>query len=88
MSYFFRKKSGRARSGRESGGAIMHIVPTDADPSWEKALCGTTPGHKGNGWMEPEQDPLTDNLSIQNTREDICPKCMEKFKIINNDPIG
>jgi len=74
-NYFARMKSGRAFNGAHRDmGSIYHIVTTDSDPSWENALCGVSPGIKGNGWTSPEKD-----LHLVN-----CKKCLKKLEKIND----
>jgi len=60
-----RRKSGRCANGNErDGGALYHAVP-DHDP-WAKALCGTKPGDRGNGWSEYAGESVT------------CKRCIKK----------
>lgn len=71
-------KSGRAFNGFEKDrGVIVHFVESLPDGScsgsyWGgKALCGTTPGIRGNGWHE------VDTVVT-------CDKCIKKrFKMIS-----
>ena len=45
------KKSGRAYNGlHRDAGVIIHAVTRNEFPSWQKAICGTSPGRRGNGW--------------------------------------
>ena len=46
-----RRMTGRCATGSErDGGWTCHVVPSIAHPSWTPALCGATPGRRGNGW--------------------------------------
>lgn len=65
-------KSGRAFNGFERNrGTIVHLVPKQQvgtiGDCFDKALCGTEPGRRGNGWHE---------VSTIAT----CPKCLKKAK--------
>lgn len=63
-------KSGRAFNGAERDrGIIVHLVEDDSFPSWQKSMCGTEPGRRGNGWHHVE-------------REVTCEKCLKKYKKI------
>lgn len=69
--YGYAKKSGRAFNGaHRDSGSVVHIVPklpkgTGGD--WfDKAVCGTEPGRRGNGWHEVNEDPT-------------CERCIKKF---------
>lgn len=63
-------KSGRAFNGaHRDAGKIVHIVE---GPEWNgfwgtKALCGTQPGYRGNGWATTLQFPT-------------CEKCIKKLE--------
>ena len=71
------RMSGRCANGFERGGGrIIHAVELPGDvankgvrPSWQKALCGKAPGHKGNGWG----DHLYPSDAIN------CPRCARKL---------
>jgi len=68
-SLFIRRKSGRARNGAErDAGVITHAVKDGGYPSWDAALCGTTPGAIGMGWQQP-----VSNMSVT------CPKCIKRM---------
>ncbi len=63
-------KSGRGFNGaHRDSGSIVHIVPkmsATCSGFWgDKALCGTRPGYRGNGWSE-----------VHNKAN--CPKCLSK----------
>jgi len=68
MNYSTVTKSGRAFNGaHRDAGKIIHIVE-GAEPNgfWgDKALCGTEPGIRGNGWSESHGEAT-------------CPKCLKK----------
>ena len=47
-----RAKTGRCANGSErDAGTVFHAVESGRFPCWDKALCGTAPGKKGNGWQ-------------------------------------
>jgi len=72
--YAVRRKSGRGRNGAErDGGVIFHLVPDDLYPSWDDALCGVSPGIRGNGWDDPEED-----------QQATCPKCLKRLEKAND----
>lgn len=55
--YVAARKVGRCFNGaHRDAGTIIHLVPErTANGDWFlKALCGTTPGRRGNGWTESE----------------------------------
>lgn len=59
-------KSGRAFNDAERDrGTAIHIVPKmpeNARGFWGyKALCGTRPGQRGNGWKEANQESTCEN---------------------------
>lgn len=65
------RKTGRCFNGSElDGGILIHYVPKMPDNvngDWfDKALCGTEPGRRGNGWSK-------DN------REVTCKKCIKRL---------
>lgn len=65
--YMNATKSGRAFNGAHmDAGKIVHIVKRGF-PSWNKSLCGTEPGLRGNGWHE------------ETTQGATCDKCIAKF---------
>ena len=65
-----RAKAGRCFNGAERDqGVITHAVPDDGFPSWEKALCGTKPGARGNGWKSP----------TNKNSEITCERCKKKL---------
>jgi hypothetical protein len=61
-------KSGRAFNGfHRDSGIIVHMIEGD-EPNgfWGgKALCGTEPGYRGNGWYKTRNEPT-------------CPKCLKR----------
>jgi hypothetical protein len=64
-------KSGRAWNGahRDSGNIVHAVKPLPVSTSGDwftKALCGTEPGRRGNGWANSK-------LEIS------CPKCLKKL---------
>lgn len=64
-------KSGRGWNGFHlDAGTIVHAVeplpPKTGGPWFTKAVCGTQPGIRGNGWSEV-------------SREINCPKCLKKL---------
>lgn len=64
-----RSKAGRCFNGAErDSGTVKHAVPDNSFPSWETALCGTSPGVRGNGWKEPEVNG-----------EITCERCLKKM---------
>ena len=64
-----RAKAGRCFNGAERDqGVVTHAVPCAAFPSWEKALCGTRPGQRGNGWKVPAS-----------SGEVTCIRCLKKL---------
>jgi len=75
METYARLKSGRAWNGAQrDAGQIYHAVPDKNFPSWGKALCGITPGVRGNGWQSYEE------------RRDIvvtCSRCQKKLLKVN-----
>lgn len=67
-------KSGRAFNGfHRDAGTIVHVVPgPKVNGDWfGKALCGTEPGRRGNGWSET-------------TRGISCDKCISKLSKIDD----
>lgn len=70
MTTYPRIKSGRCANGAERDqGTVTHAVPDDSHPSWKKALCGTAPGYRGNGWKEVDaRDRVT------------CARCLKKME--------
>ncbi len=63
-------KSGRAFNGaHRDAGTIIHLIPkiNPSGVSWDKALCGTEPGIRGNGWHQVDK-PAS------------CEKCIKKLK--------
>jgi hypothetical protein len=72
------KKSGRAFNGaHRDAGTITHYVENKFDrntTSWEKALCGTVPGHRGNGWDFGSATAVT------------CETCIKKFEKLTSTP--
>lgn len=66
--YIAALKSGRAFNGaHRDAGKIIHLVPPFGFTSWDKALCGTSPGSRGNGWTK-----AMDHEAVN------CPKCIRK----------
>ena len=59
------RMSGRCRSGHDNTGAVYHAV--EIRNGWDRALCGATPGDRGNGWAEYPGDAVT------------CPRCLKKL---------
>jgi hypothetical protein len=71
------RKTGRCFNGAErDGGRIIHLVkplPENSAGDWFiKALCGTQPGKRGNGWSL-HHGPAN------------CPKCLKQKEKIYND---
>ena len=63
-----RSKAGRCSSGAERDqGTVRHAVLDDSFPSWTKALCGTAPGSRGQGWKIPTCAEVT------------CGKCLSRM---------
>jgi len=53
--YQIRRKTGMCRNGAErDGGVLFHAVAED-EHTFGKALCGTKPGSRGNGWQVVEE---------------------------------
>ena len=74
--YFEAVKSGRAFNGaHRDAGTIVHAVQNNSEPSWDKALCGTVPGHRGNGWdfINHSNDPRSTKKAVN------CIKCLKKI---------
>lgn len=70
IKYVTAKKVGRCFNGaHRDAGTIVHLVPAKKEGcsgDWfAKALCGTEPGRRGNGWS------ATDNITT-------CEKCITK----------
>ena len=63
----FRRKGGRARSGTDSTGSIVHAVRGHWDVSWEPALCGATPQGRSVGWSSHNEPAPT------------CPRCIKLY---------
>lgn len=63
-------KPGRAANGAQRDhGTLVHAVDTQWDwGSYEPALCGTRPGRRTPGWVEP-----------YNGGQVTCPKCLKKL---------
>ena len=65
------RKTGRCATGSErDGGVRYHAVPIDGiagGGSWAKALCGSRPGDRGNGWSVYQGDAVT------------CPACLRRL---------
>lgn len=89
-------KSGRAWNGaHRDSGTIVHIVDHEETAGFwgGKALCGTEPGYKGNGWYETKNEAncpkclkrasakLKDEakaLPIQHVSDTVCDRCADK----------
>lgn len=57
MSYRLARKAGRCTNGFErDGGLFTHLAP---ESLYGRALCGTKPGLRGNGWADAHTDVLT-----------------------------
>lgn len=69
MEYDILHKSGRGRTATDKAGEIWHAVPRAEKWGYDgrPALCGTTPGRKGNGWGEWIGAEVT------------CPECLRKL---------
>jgi len=70
MSLVPARKIGRCFNGAERDrGTIVHLVeeqPVTSCGDWfDKALCGSQPGFRGNGWTKSDKDAN-------------CPKCLKK----------
>lgn len=68
MTYFPRVMAGSCRTATDKSGQLYHAVHTDEFPSYDAALCGKTPGRKGNGWSDWKAPRVT------------CPKCLAKLE--------
>jgi hypothetical protein len=57
MEISVRKKAGKGLGdgANRDQGYIAHAVKDSTYPSFEQALCGTTPGYRGAGWNPPER---------------------------------
>lgn len=57
------------RHGAERGGRLFHVVPGSkvVGDDFRKALCGATPGYRGNGWSFDAGPQVT------------CPRCLKKL---------
>lgn len=68
MTQFAAKRmTGRCATGAErDGGSRYHAVEAVTNP-WAPALCGATPGQRGNGWSVYLGDVVT------------CPRCIKKI---------
>lgn len=61
-------KTGRAFNGfHNDAGKKVHAMEDFSYPSWRKALCGTEPGRRGNGWIDEPQKTVN------------CQKCLKKL---------
>lgn len=79
-TYLPLRMTGRCRNGFErDGGRLYHAVQADLpatpqDPvhldGWRAALCGATPGRRGNGWSTYEGDTVT------------CPRCLSRLDAV------
>jgi hypothetical protein len=59
--------SGMCRNGFErDSGRLFHAVPGNKR-GWTRAVCGATPGKRGNGWSETPGAKVT------------CPRCLKKL---------
>lgn len=74
MAHQILRMTGRCRSADgstpEAGGSHYHAVPiarVSGGGSWAKALCGKTPGRRGNGWSDYPGTQVT------------CPKCLARL---------
>jgi hypothetical protein len=63
------RKTGRCASGAElDGGTLYHAVPMGSNP-WSRALCGTAPGKRGNGWSQYPGEKVTCVKCLLKTQE-------------------
>ena len=79
MEYTPVKKSGRAWNGfhRDVGTVVHAIVGIESNGYWGgKALCGTEPGLRGNGWAKATTFYSRDNIQPS---EITCEKCIKKI---------
>lgn len=61
------KMIGRCATGAERDkGARFHAVPEGT--GWQPALCGASPGRRGNGWSPYQGDGVT------------CPRCLSRME--------
>jgi hypothetical protein len=65
-TYEPRIMAGSCRTATDITGQYAHAVDV-AGWGWETALCGKTPGRKGNGWSDYRPAAVT------------CPKCLAKL---------
>lgn len=74
MEYISARKIGRCFNGFERDrGTVTHYVQDwqHYGDSWSKALCGTEPGIRGNGWSKSDKNVT-------------CTKCISRYKSIQN----
>jgi len=73
-------KTGTCKSGAESDrGYIVHYVENYGFPSWNKAICGTVPRSKGNGWNDSKAYSVY--RGVESTMS-VCPNCLKKAQNI------
>lgn len=65
-TYEPRVMSGSCRTATDTTGRLAHAVDVNGW-GWEKAVCGATPGIRGNGWSDWKPAAVT------------CPKCLAKL---------
>jgi len=62
------RKTGRCCTGAEAdGGVLYHAVEATQRQGWGKAICGTQPGVRGNGWSWDPGEAVT------------CPACLKRL---------
>lgn len=76
-NYVAAKKIGRCFNGfHRDSGTVIHLVPAKpprCGGDWfDKALCGTMPGLRGNGWTLAHEQTAT------------CPKCIKKKQLADS----
>jgi hypothetical protein len=71
---YFLRMSGRCANGAErDSGRLIHAVRSKGFPGWKPAVCGATPGPKGNGWSE----------TFTQAAEATCTRCIKKLSVTN-----
>ena len=67
---YYLSMSGRCANGFErDSGRLIHAIRSVGFPGWKPAVCGATPGRKGNGWSETFTTATTAT----------CPRCQRKL---------
>ena len=73
-TYRILSKTGRCSNGYHRDGGVLYHAVTGEWGDWEKALCGTVPGKRGNGWSAYPGTDVT------------CPKCLAKLEAASRQP--